>query len=331
MLQIPFFWYFAVDLRKIIEGSDPALAQQLVDSSFWYLTDLTEPDPWYGLPIATGLLLYLNVETAVGRKALSGETSSQSNFARLLKDAFQSLAIFMPCFMAQQPSGVQLYLATSMVFTLLQSKAMRNDAVRAAVGLPPADAKPPLQGELVKDFLEVMAARQAAKARGGFVLGEGVHLTGANVSGFRTGSKRKSSIVVEKKDEEEEAVNGAQAIKVEFEVPDYTLRTFLVFPDLFKSSTPVPFLPRAREPVFHTSHDAARVATEGRLSAPASQLMPHISPSVMEAANRGERPAKMVPREALGMRERTKKQSGPITVDKLKSKRKKGKQGKKKR
>ena len=83
-MQIPVFWYFAIDIRKIINGSDPALAQQLVDSSFLWITDLTEPDPWYGLPIITGLLLYWNVETAVGKKALSGETSSQSRMALFL-------------------------------------------------------------------------------------------------------------------------------------------------------------------------------------------------------------------------------------------------------
>ena len=63
-LQIPVFIYFAMDLRKIIEGSDPALAQKLVESNFLWLTDLTEPDPWYGLPIATGVLLYMNVEVS---------------------------------------------------------------------------------------------------------------------------------------------------------------------------------------------------------------------------------------------------------------------------
>jgi membrane protein insertase Oxa1/YidC/SpoIIIJ len=63
-LQVPVFIYFAMDLRKIIEGSDPALAQKLVESNFLWLTDLTEPDPWYGLPIATGVLLYMNVEVS---------------------------------------------------------------------------------------------------------------------------------------------------------------------------------------------------------------------------------------------------------------------------
>jgi hypothetical protein len=90
MAQIPIFWYFSVDLRKIINGADPALAQQLTESAFLWVTDLTEPDPWYGLPILAGILLYLNVEVAVGSKSLSGEATSKSNIAIYLKDFFQS-------------------------------------------------------------------------------------------------------------------------------------------------------------------------------------------------------------------------------------------------
>ena len=111
---------------------------------------------------------------SVGKQALSGEASSKSNIAQVLKDVFQSLAIFMPCFMAQQPSGVQLYLLTSMIFTLAQAKAMRNDVIRSAIGLPSIHAKPRnmSDSDIVKNFLEQMSERQAAKARGGFVLGE---------------------------------------------------------------------------------------------------------------------------------------------------------------
>jgi hypothetical protein len=59
-----------MDLRKIIEGSDPSLAQKLVESNFFWISDLTEPDPWYGLPIATGALLYMNVEVRERRRKL---------------------------------------------------------------------------------------------------------------------------------------------------------------------------------------------------------------------------------------------------------------------
>lgn len=88
--QIPVFWYFSIDLRKIIHGADPALAQELTESGFFWVPDLTEADPMYGLPILAGLLLYANVEVAIGQKSLSGEAASKSKLAGYLKDFFQS-------------------------------------------------------------------------------------------------------------------------------------------------------------------------------------------------------------------------------------------------
>ena len=152
LMQIPVFWYFSVDIRKLINGGDPELAQELTESGFLWVMDLTEPDPWYGLPILSGMLLYLNVEVAVGKQTLSGETASKSNLAKYLKDGFQSLAIFMPCFMSQSPAGVQIYLLTSFTFTLFQGAALRNDGFRDMVGLPPRNAPPP-EGKYVKEFI----------------------------------------------------------------------------------------------------------------------------------------------------------------------------------
>jgi hypothetical protein len=47
-MQIPVFWYFSIDIRKIINGADPELAQALTDSGFLWVTDLCEPDPYHG-------------------------------------------------------------------------------------------------------------------------------------------------------------------------------------------------------------------------------------------------------------------------------------------
>ena len=93
---------------------------------------------------------------------------------------------------------------------------------------------------------------------------------------------------------------------------------------MFKS-TPVPFSPGAAEPVFNTYTGSVPRATGGDAFAPAMS-------SVMEAANRGERPTKLASKEVLSKREvRKKTQTGPITASKLKSKLKKGKKGRKKR
>jgi hypothetical protein len=354
-----------MDLRKIIEGSDPILAQKLVESNFLWITDLTEPDPWYGLPIATGALLYLNVEVSrsgdscsvgraaggsgvpfvltskpcsgfsnrhniirtihacqmsVGKQALSGEASSKSNIAKILKDVFQSLAIFMPGFMAQQPSGVQIYLLTSMIFTLLQAKAMRNDVVRDALGLPSMNARPRdmSDSDIVKHFLEQMSERQAAKARGGYVMGEGVHVTGANISVPRFGSRRESSIVVATNPENDAYGTTGKLEMIKIELPDHTLRSpLLVQPQMFES-TPVPYLPGMSPGVLHTPRTKF-----GKVEQPLS--MPDIPPSVMEAANRGVKSpmetVTMAPKAVLQrIEEGKRKRAGPINASKLRSK-----------
>ena len=103
LCQIPVLWYISIDLRKIVNGLDPVLAQALVDSPLAWVPDLTEPDPWYGLPVLAGMLLYGNMEVALGRRSMAGETASKADTSKLLKDLFQSFAVFMPCFTAQLP------------------------------------------------------------------------------------------------------------------------------------------------------------------------------------------------------------------------------------
>lgn len=185
---------------------DPELANDLSEGGILWFTNLTDPDPWYTLPILSGLLLYCNVEMAMGKQSLSGESASQSKTAILLKDGFQSLALFIPSFMANSPSGVQIYLATTFVFTLVQSAALRNDWFRKLVDLPPTDAPKP-EAKLAKEFLNLTKMeREAYNARGGVindnardkdivmrqVVGKGVLAPGFEAS-FE-GVERKSSI-----------------------------------------------------------------------------------------------------------------------------------------
>lgn len=210
LMQIPFFYYVATDLRKIVNGADPELAQELTESKFLWVTDLTDPDPWYGLPIAAGAMLYINVEVAIGRKSLSGPTASQSDFARLLKDLFQTLAVFMPCFASQSPAGLQIYLVSSFTWTLFQSAALRNDAMRALVGLP-AMGIPPTEPKYAKEFMEFKKLEQKAKEiRGdGPVLGRNVLAVGFETS--FPGSNRPSTIKGSESPllSDEDALNGA--------------------------------------------------------------------------------------------------------------------------
>lgn len=326
LLQIPFFWYFALDLRRVINGqNDPALAQQLVESSFFWITDLTEPDPWYGLPLLTGALLYLNVEVAVGKHSLSGESSSRSNLQSFLKDSFQSLAIFMPCFMVQQPSGVQIYLATSMLFTMLQSIAFRNDACREVIGLPPVGVKP--TGEHLKEFTELAEQRMKSKEETGFYLGEGVLLLNRGFA--KLGKKRKSSIDIMSRDN----VTGETLLQTQklgmIKLPQYTIDSMLVYPEKLlewssqrstTSTRPTPLLP----PV-----EMSQSAMNG--SIPLNEIKQQ---EVMDAANRGEKLKQidMAPKEVLQRMENQKNTTVAIDVKKKvgSSSRKRGKKKRKK-
>lgn len=193
LIQIPFFYYAATDLRKIVNGADPELAQELTESTFYWVPDLTDPDPWFGLPIAAGVMLYANVEVAVGRRSLSGPTAAKSDFAGLLKDGFQTLAVFMPCFSAQSPAGLQIYLVSSFTFTMFQSAALRNDTVRNLIGLPVMGAAP-TEPKYAKEFMEFKKLEQKAREiRGdGPVLGKNVLAVGFETS--FPGTQRASTI-----------------------------------------------------------------------------------------------------------------------------------------
>jgi hypothetical protein len=193
LLQLPVFWYISVDLRKIVNGLDPALAQELVEAGVGWIPDLTEPDPWFGLPVLAGIMMYTNVEVAMGRRSLSGPAAARSDAAGFVKDAFQSLAVFMPCFASQLPGGVQIYLVTSFAFTFVQSAALRAEPFRELVGLPSMHAPPP-EAKYAHEFVELKKLEQRAiEVRGdGPVLGKGV--LAANWQTSFPGSNRESTI-----------------------------------------------------------------------------------------------------------------------------------------
>jgi len=288
LLQLPIFMYISVDLRKIVNGLDPLLAQQLVDSSIGWITDLTEPDPWYGLPIIAGSVMYWNVEVALGRRSLSGAAASKSDTGVLLKDVFQSFSVFMPCFVSHLPSGVQIYVATSFVFTLVQSTALRTESFRRMVGLPSMLAPPP-EAKYATEFVELKKLEQKARElRGdGPLLGKGVLAAGLEVS--FPGRYRPSTIKVSKST----PVDGF----------DEAATTFAKAPPRAKITRTTPFIPGIsltdwqleeqarladnRSEASSSSADAA--ATTGGSDVDQEYLPDH-SDEVMEKANRGERP-----------------------------------------
>ncbi|KAK9453575.1 60Kd inner membrane protein-domain-containing protein, partial [Dipodascopsis uninucleata] len=94
--------------------------------AFWF-TNLSEPDPFFGLPIISAVnfsLLTIN----------GGETGIQS-----LSPAFKKALVVLPfasmLFTAQLSSGVMVYFATTSAWAIVQSALLRNKAFRSVLGL----------------------------------------------------------------------------------------------------------------------------------------------------------------------------------------------------
>lgn len=296
LLQLPIFWYISIDLRKIVNGLDPLLAQDLVESSVAWVPDLTEADPWYGLPVLAGILLYSNMEVALGKRNMAGEAAAKADTSLLLKDIFQSLAVFMPCFTSQLPGGVQVYIVTSFCFTLVQSAALRTEAFRKIVGLPSMLAKQPLEGRYMTQMIELKKLEQKARElRGdGPVLGKGVLLHGWEVS--FAGKYRQSSI--------EGSI--AAVVSYDHQQPVVPFRIHAFTPPIGTCGSVARLVPVvAHSPYIHGVSASPWQLEQQRQETPTSELdetimqtagnddreyLPHFADDIMEKANRGEVP-----------------------------------------
>lgn len=318
LLQLPVFWYVSIDLRKIVNGLDPLLAQDLVEASVGWIPDLTEPDPWFGLPILAGMLMYANVEVALGRQSLSGPAAAKSDTALLVKDFFQSIAVFMPCFTSQLPGGVQIYVVTSFAFTCVQSAALRTESIRKLVGLPSMLAPPSLEApKYAQEFIELKKLEQKAiEMRGnGPVLGKGV--LAANLQVSFPGERRKSTI----------QGSGLGAVTVSpaptSEAPALSLQPKLPpqsnFPFIHGVSAPAWQLveqQQQQQQSLDLSSSMGMAAAESPSREDEREYMPVHSDAVMEKANRGEMPVapRIVPRQEIPTA------SAPLSMKRLKTK-----------
>jgi membrane protein insertase Oxa1/YidC/SpoIIIJ len=293
LLQIPIFMYISTDLRKILNGLDPALAQQLVDTSILWVPDLTEPDPWFGLPIICGVLLYANVEVSMGRRSMAGESMAKADTPVFTKDLFQSLGIFMPCFTSQLPAGMQIYVATSFCFTMAQSVALRNDSFRAMVGLPSMLAKPP-EGKYSKQLIELKKLEFKAKEiRGdGPLLGKGVLMYGWEVS--FPGSRRPSTIQVERGRSDQNDTRIVEPFAIEPYTVEIEKKYRLTQPKLVsKVMAKTPYVPGVSAPpwqVERQQREAIAAVTNVGTIDNIREHLPTFSDDIIEKANRGEMP-----------------------------------------
>jgi len=218
----------------------------------------------------------------------------------------KAIAVFMPCFMSQQPAGMQIYLCTSFLFTLGQGAALRTNSIREFLGLPKLGG-PPQEGDLAKEFMQLKKLeRKAQELRGnGPLLGRGVLAAGLECS--FAGSNRPSTIIgsnpeggpdvelVEMLQDYTTAMRGTSDGKVHARV-EQEEEEEKNHADLYNG------------PFIHGISAPYEEMMERKLSThdDEDEYISEISDNVMEAANRGERPVIMAPVDPIDTTSRKK-------------------------
>ena len=191
----------------------------------------------------------------------------------------------MPCFMAHQPAGVQIYLTTSFVFTMFQSAALRNNEIRAVLGLPEKNSNP-TNAPTSSEFINLKRyEHEAREARGdGELLGSGVLAPGWESS--RPGSVKASSITGS-------AGSGTVLQSAEVFMQDHAGSNPTKLRQLWSPSFQVP-VGKASEDIVKGADSQLEAQSGVVVAGEGQKRMASVSDADIEAANKGEKPRQSV-------------------------------------
>jgi hypothetical protein len=209
--------------------------------------------------------------------------------------------------MAQSPAGVQIYLLTSFTFTLFQGAALRNDAFRQMVGLPSRGAPLP-EGKLVKEFILYNKLERDTYG----VLSPKFHSSFKPYAHLMSPEEMKR---MEQKAKQSKKMTNSTFDGVGVWAPDYQ-----------PSFQPSPTYLIAQG----IKHGVEKEKKKGQNTISSDQVI-EIAPSpdeVMEAANRGEKPAAPI---RIASETKPKLDHTPLTLNTRKILKKKGNNAKRKR
>jgi len=106
--------------------------EQLHSSGVSFLPDLTVADPYYILPIASAVLM--NLQLSVGASDMIA--SADRTTAVHMINTFRVVSVVSIPLMGHFPSGLNLYILTGIAAMLVQTSVLRQDAVRRLLRIP---------------------------------------------------------------------------------------------------------------------------------------------------------------------------------------------------
>ncbi|KAL1970832.1 hypothetical protein VTN77DRAFT_2666 [Rasamsonia byssochlamydoides] len=161
LLQIP----FGFGCYRVVNGMSSLPVPGLAAESLGWIADLTVRDPYFLLPAATTVLMYLTVKKG-GEAGLN-----QFQGTALGRMMLYGLPALSFCFMAFFPSSLQLYFVTTGLFSLGQTSLLNSPGFRRWAGIAPLarDRQATAEGaegsrrlRLIEDYVQAEAT-QATK------------------------------------------------------------------------------------------------------------------------------------------------------------------------
>lgn len=140
LMSVPLFLSMFYAIRKLAELPLP----QLKEGGFSWVTDLTAPDPYYILPIASIALQLLSFKVGVDGTGNAAKASSARTMAHV-RNFFLVTSPGLVLAVSYFPAAVLFYWTTANAFTLTQAFLLRQTFVRRIFGVvePPKVKAPP--------------------------------------------------------------------------------------------------------------------------------------------------------------------------------------------
>lgn len=151
LLQFPVFMSMFFGLKNMPE----IYPTELSTGGMLWFPDLTSPDPYYIMPIASALSFLLMME--LGKEQMMASAPEQG---RVMLNFFRGMAVVMVPITYSFPTAVFCYWSVNNSFSLVQSAFFHNKAVRKSLGIwdppKPVPGAPPAKGmiEMIQDSLK---------------------------------------------------------------------------------------------------------------------------------------------------------------------------------
>lgn len=155
LIQTPIMISFFFAIRNLSYAHVPSF----VNESFFWIPQLSVPDPYYILPTAAAALIFTVMELGA---EMGGAAQTPG-----VKLVGRALALGIIPMTYQFPCAIHLYWCTSSLYSLLQTLVFKSPKARKVLGLPPLEALAVNRGQReikhVMGFLESFQTVRALK------------------------------------------------------------------------------------------------------------------------------------------------------------------------